>query len=79
MKNPFSRRTFIASAAATKIPPAIAGARQGTAGLLSMLSGAPRPATSQNENWKDAGVIDLSSSPFAKLKTVPVRAVTILD
>jgi DUF1680 family protein len=79
MKNPFSRRTFIASAAATMIPPAIAGARHGTAGLLSMLSGAPPTPTSQNENWKDAGVIDLSSSPYAKLKTVPVRAVTIQD
>ena len=34
---------------------------------------------SNNEAWKDAGVIDLSRSPFAKLKTVPVRAVTIQD
>lgn len=27
--------------------------------------------------WKDAGVIDLRDSPYAKLKTVPVRAVVI--
>ena len=30
-------------------------------------------------DWKDAGVIDLSNSPYAKLKTVPVRAVAIED
>ena len=30
-------------------------------------------------DWKDAGVIDLSNSPYAKLKTVPVRAVFIQD
>jgi hypothetical protein len=30
-----------------------------------------------NDNWKDAGVIDLFNSPYAKLKTVPVRAVRI--
>jgi hypothetical protein len=64
------------------IPPAIARTQQGTAGLFSLLSGTPMPPasqneTSQNETWKDAGVIDLSSSPFAKLKTVPVKAVTI--
>ena len=49
------------------IPPAIARTQQGTAGLFSLLSGTPMPPasqneTSQNETWKDAGVIDLSSS-----------------
>jgi hypothetical protein len=29
--------------------------------------------------WNKAGVIDLSRSPFAKLKTVPVSAVVIQD
>ena len=30
-------------------------------------------------DWRDAGVIDLSNSPYAKLKPVPVRAVVIQD
>jgi hypothetical protein len=84
MRNPFSRRAFIATTAAAIIPPTLARAKQGTAGLLSMLSGAPQaPAglgeTSPIANWKDAGVLDLSRSPYAKLKSVPVRAVTIQD
>ena len=33
----------------------------------------------RNTDWKDAGVIDLNNSPYAKLKTVPVRAVVIQD
>ncbi len=36
-------------------------------------------ASKSPANWKDAGVIDLSNSPYAKLKTVPVRAVVIED
>jgi DUF1680 family protein len=80
MRNPFSRRTFIASAAASMIPPAIAHAGHGSASLLSMLTETPQPpAPQKSEAWKNAGVIDLSSSPYAKLKTVPVRAVTIQE
>jgi hypothetical protein len=65
------------------VPPAIASVKQGTASLFSLLSVAP-PRSAQTdalpkEAWKDAGVIDLSNSAFAKLKTVPVRAVTIED
>jgi len=77
LKNPFSRRKFIASAAASIIPPAIARAQHGSAGLLSLLSDKPPQPPSNKEPWKDAGVIDLSSSPFARLKTVPVSAVVI--
>jgi DUF1680 family protein len=39
----------------------------------------PQPAAAPSTSWKDAGVIDLTRSPFAKLKTVPVRAVTIQE
>jgi hypothetical protein len=79
VKNPFSRRTFIASAAAAILPPALAHAKQGPAGLLSMLSATPPQPTPQGEAWKDAGVLDLANSPYAKLQSVPVRAVTIND
>lgn len=79
MKNLLSRRAFIATAAASIIPPAIAGAQPNAGGLFSLLSGEPRPADSPQTTAAGAGVIDLSHSPFAKLKTVPVGAVVIQD
>jgi len=83
MKNSLSRRSFIASAAVSMIPPALAAAQPNSGGLLSLLAGEaqptnPSPQPSQAA-WRDAGVIDLSRSPFAKLKPVPVRAVVIQD
>jgi uncharacterized protein len=78
MKNRLSRRTFIASATASIVPSAIACA-QPKGGLLSLLANQLEPAKSSKTDWKDAGVIDLSNSPYAKLKTVPVRAVVIRD
>ena len=78
MKSHLSRRTFIASAAVSMIPSAIAHARPGTGGLFSLLADPP-PASTPQAAWKEAGVIDLFRSPFAKLKTVPVSAVTIKD
>jgi DUF1680 family protein len=70
-----SRREFLASCAVSAISPALAHAQPGIARALSLLDGKtePQPARSQ------AGVIDLSRSPYAKLKTVPVSAVVIED
>lgn len=65
-----SRRTFIASAAAAALHPALARAGQAIAQPANTSSTSPA-------DWQDAGVIDLSKSPYAKLKTVPVRAVVI--
>src|SRR5271167_3752551 len=71
-----SRRKFIA-ATASVIPPAIAYAQPKTGRLLSFL--ANEPARPLKKDWEYAGVIDLSISPYAKLKTVPIRAVVIQD
>ena len=79
MTNRLSRRTFIASAAASVVAPAIAGSQPADSGLLSLFGGGPEPAATAQDAWRDAGIIDLSRSPYAKLKTVPVRAVTIQD
>jgi hypothetical protein len=76
MKNSLSRRSFIASAAVSMISPALAAAQPKPGGLLSLVAGEPQPSQA---SWRDAGVIDLSRSPFAKLKPVPVRAVVIQD
>jgi DUF1680 family protein len=78
MKLKVSRRKFI-KAAASVIPPAIAYAQPKSGGFLSFLANQPEPTKAKKTDWKDAGVIDLSNSPYAKLKTVPVRAVVIQD
>jgi uncharacterized protein len=78
MKTRVSRRKFIASAAVSMVPSALAYAQPKSGGLLSFFAEGQQPSTSR-ANWKDAGVIDLSKSPYAKLKTVPVRAVVIED
>ena len=75
MKTTLSRRTFIASAAASMIPSALGHAQPGSGGVLSLFADDTPPVSAEQAAWKDAGVIDLSRSPFAKLKTVPVRAV----
>lgn len=77
MKSKVSRRQFLASAAASVVPVAIAEVRPGWASVLAPL--ANTPAAAPDAGWKDAGVIDLSRSPYAKLKTVPVRAVDIQE
>jgi DUF1680 family protein len=82
-KKVITRRQFVSSAvsaaavaglAAKRVlstvaagPNSAAGARQQSA-ALSLLD---------NPSWKDQGVENLAKSPFAKLRDVPVRAVTI--
>jgi DUF1680 family protein len=74
MKSKISRRGFLATAAASLVPASMAHARSGVAGALASFAGdAAGPGTS----WRDAGVIDVSRSPYAKLKSVPVSAVVI--
>ncbi len=79
MKRRLSRRKFIASAALSMVPSAIAYAHLKSYPLLSFLADELKTAKGLKADWKDAGVIDLSNSPHAKLRTVPVRAVVIQD
>lgn len=82
MKPGLSRRKFIASAAVSMVPSTVAMADFKGTGLMAMLTGETPSATRKEAvkaDWKDAGVIDLSNSAYAKLKTVPVRAVRIND
>lgn len=77
MKPKVSRRQFLLSAAAASVvPAAMAQARPRFAGTLESLSGAALPDTAA-EAWKNAGVLDLSRTPHAKLRTVPIRSVEI--
>jgi uncharacterized protein len=82
-KNTISRRQFVSSTVS-------AAAATGLAARGLLGAGAPRPnpavkasaqsaapALLDNPSWKDQGVENLATSPFAKLRDVPVRAVTI--
>ena len=77
MKTPLTRRAFIASTAASMISPALAHARSANGGLLDLFGDDVKGAEARTDAWKDAGVVDVSRSPFAKLRPVPVRAVVI--
>jgi DUF1680 family protein len=79
MKSRLTRRKFIASATAAMIPPALAHAQPGAGGVLALFTGDVQTGPASNAVFRGAGVIDLSRSSFAKLKTLPVRAVTIQD
>lgn len=48
-------------------------------GLLSFSKSAPDSTGVSDAAWHDAGVANFSRSPFARLKPLPVRAVTIED
>jgi uncharacterized protein len=83
MKKGLSRRRFITSAAVSVIAPSAAALAQGKIpGMMGLLNGESQAGDARKPSknaWKDAGVIDLTNSPYAKLKTVPVKAVVIQD
>lgn len=75
----FTRRHFLAASAASIAPAAGASVLGRSGKLLNAMGNAAMATTVPNEDWRDAGVLDLSKSPYAKLKTVPTRAVTIQE
>ncbi len=79
MQRTLSRRRFIASAAAASVLPATLGHAGIPSSSALGFSGDERSMAPTGSAWDKAGVIDLTHSRFAKLKTVPVRAVTIED
>ena len=68
-----SRRTFLSTTAAATAAIAIPGLTPGFAFSASQTAS----ATKLDPDWKDAGVIATRKSPYAKLHSVPVQAVTI--
>src|ERR1700685_1751299 len=66
----WSRREFVGTAIST--------AAVGALPIHSLL-GSPMGAFAggSTANWKDEGVLNLDNSPYAKLHSVPVHAVTI--
>src|ERR1041384_7165882 len=77
----FSRRKFLSTAVTSTAASFLA--RPAFSSALNGLT--PNPshfafdATPTSLPWKDQGVLNLANSPYAKLHTVPVRAVTITE
>ena len=81
-KNEMSRRQFVNSAISTAAISTLstrelfAGAVRGDA-FPSALRGQSGPPLTNNPAWRDQGIEDLTKSPHAKLRNIPVHAVTI--
>src|SRR6202161_3459887 len=75
--NPVSRRKFIEAAAATAAASYVAN--PALAFALGKPSAAAGGVDSTQVAWRDQGVLNLANSPYAKLHSVPVHAVTIED
>jgi len=77
-RKPISRREFVTSVAAaaaiSSLPlrPALVSAAEG-----AVHKSADEVPLSDNPGWRDQGVENLAKSPRAKLRDIPVRAVTI--
>ncbi len=74
-----SRRAFIASAAVSVVPSVVSYGQPRGLGFSPNPEEQAPSATQPKAKRRDAGVIDLSQSPYAKLKTVPVRAVRLQE
>src|SRR5579864_821972 len=75
-----SRREFVtkvaAAAAISSLPtPVLAGSIRADAARSSTLQ--TQVALRDNPTWKDQGIENLTKSPHAKLRDIPVHAVTI--
>jgi DUF1680 family protein len=81
-KEEMSRRQFVTSAASTAALSSLSGRE-----LFGAIAGEPArggarqsleaASSSYKSPWKDQAVLNLSKSPYAKLRNVPVHAVTI--
>jgi DUF1680 family protein len=75
MNRSISRRRFLASTSATVTALAALDMPRSADALGGLLSGGP--STLPDPGWKNKAVLDLSHSPHAKLKQVPVSAVNV--
>lgn len=77
IENKVSRRRFLSIAAGTTSA-SLLYPESGFSAMLDEVGRSP-DAVRPTGNWRDEGVIDLSKSPYAKLNTIPIRAVTIQE
>ena len=79
VKGKYSRRKFVASAMSASAISVLPGAQKLFSGFAGAL-GVPQQnsvALTTAPPWRDQGILNLAKSPYAKLHSVPVHAVTI--
>jgi uncharacterized protein len=79
MKGKYSRRKFVSTAMSASAISVLPGAQKLLSGFTDVLGGReqnPVPLTT-TPAWRDQGILNLAKSPYAKLRSVPVHAVTI--
>src|ERR1700690_1174075 len=82
-KKDISRRRFVTSAVSAGAAACLLPAKGLFAGVASDarrgngLAQQAAPTLLDNPSWKDQGIENLSRSPYAKLKNIPVHAVTM--
>src|SRR5438309_2762593 len=81
IKQKFSRRKFVSSAVSASAISVLPGAQKLLYEFSAPIGGqAPEQnsvALTTNPPWRDQAVLNLTKSPYAKLRNVPVHAVTI--
>src|ERR1700731_3591455 len=81
----FSRRQFISSAPSAAVVSCLPNGRNLLTSLATPSSGTSEIAQESSvvltttPSWRDQGILNLTKSPYAKLRNVPVHAVTIED
>ena len=75
----YSRRKFVASAISASAISVLPGAQTLLGGFTAALGARERSPVSLTETpaWRDQGILNLAKTPHAKLRGVPVHAVTI--
>jgi uncharacterized protein len=75
----YSRRKFVASAISGSAISVLPGAQKLLGGFTDALGAREQSPVSLTTTpaWRDQGILNLAKSPYAKLHSVPVRAVTI--
>src|ERR1700682_4296183 len=78
-KQKYSRRKFVASAMSASAISVLPGAPNLLIGFTGALGGREQDsvALTTTPAWRDQGILNLANSPYAKLHSVPVHAVTI--
>jgi DUF1680 family protein len=79
VKGKYSRRKFVSTAMSASAISVLPGARKLFSGFTGGLGGREQNPVSLTTApaWPDQGILNLAMSPYAKLRNVPVHAVTI--
>jgi len=79
VKGKYSRRRFVSAAMSASAISVLPGAEKLLSGFTDALGGREQNPVSLSTTpaWPDQGILNLARSPYAKLRNVPVHAVTI--